>query len=542
MRIPLLLLAFLLSAMAGPPGGPEGPAPTANAAGPDPVGWEAEVPAIRPEDSCLRCHVSAKADVGQVQRLPNIEPDYVDVTIPPNIAPMNFIIREDGASFEVTATSGSGQHEVHVTSSDGLVQFPEGSWQELLRESMGDSITFRVTKNMDGASEEEYSPFFMRVSREEIDSWMVYRLLPPGYYSWSRIKIVQRSLESFEEESILDNQILENNCANCHAFNNNSPDRFLIHVRGSMGGTYFVEDGEITRADPRVEEMPGGATYPAWHPEGRFVAFSSNQVRQSFYSPPGKVVEVYDLVSSLVLHDRETNETLSIPSTATEADTATYLETFPSWSPDGNHLYSARALNLIDEESPSLDQIKSTHYDIVRRPFDRDSRSFGAPEVVFDASGMEKSASFPRISPDGRFLVLTLADYGTFPIWHQEADLILLDLDTGEHRRMDVNSDEAESYHTWSSEGRWLVFSSRRTDGRSTRPFFAYVDSLGNQGKEFLLPQRDPSVYDEMIEALNRPVLVNGKVEMGPRDFLKATRQQTLRARPGGSPDPAPAP
>jgi len=254
------------------------------------------------------------------------------------------------------------------------------------------------------------------------------------------------------------------------------------------------------------------------------------------------VVEVYDLVSSLVLHDRETNETLSIPSTATEADTATYLETFPSWSPDGNHLYSARALNLIDEESPSLDQIKSTHYDIVRRPFDRDSRSFGAPEVVFDASGMEKSASFPRISPDGRFLVLTLADYGTFPIWHQEADLILLDLDTGEHRRMDVNSDEAESYHTWSSEGRWLVFSSRRTDGRSTRPFFAYVDSLGNQGKEFLLPQRDPSVYDEMIEALNRPVLVNGKVEMGPRDFLKATRQQTLRARPGGSPDPAPAP
>jgi hypothetical protein len=517
----LLILSLLLITVGSPSGSPK----------------EGASPVMRPDRSCLLCHAVTSPRADQASRLPRIEPDYVGVTIPPNIAPMNFIVREAGSSFDVTATSGSGQYRLDVRSSDGLVQFPEDSWRELLRESVGDSIVIRITSSGGEGDVEAYSPFSMRVAREEIDSWLVYRLLPPGYYSWSRIKIVQRSLESFREESILDNQILENNCANCHSFNNNSPDRFLIHVRGSLGGTYIVEDGEMTRADPKIDEMPGGATYPAWHPGGRFVAFSSNQVRQSFYSQPGKVVEVYDLVSSLILYDREANQTLSIPSGTVEGDTTAYLETFPSWSPDGDYLYSARAPNLINEADPQLEQIQNTHYDIVRRAFDGEDRSFGAPEVVFDASAMGKSASFPRISPDGRFLVLTLADYGTFPIWHREADLVLLDLGTGEHRPMDVNSDEAESYHTWSSEGRWLVFSSRRLDGRSTRPYFAHVDSLGNQGKEFLLPQEDPSLYDEMIEAFNRPVLANGRVEVDPRDFLKATKQETLRASSGNPPD-----
>ena len=73
----------------------------------------------------------------------------------------------------------------------------------------------------------------------------------------------------------------------------------MIHVRGSLGGTYFVEDGKITRTDPKIDAMPGSATYPSWHPGGRFLAFSSNQVKQSFYSQSEKNIEVFDLSSSL---------------------------------------------------------------------------------------------------------------------------------------------------------------------------------------------------------------------------------------------------
>jgi len=301
----------------------------------------------------------------------------------------------------------------------------------------------------------------------------------------------------------------------------------MIHIRGSLGGTYFVEDGKITRTDPKIDAMPGGATYPSWHPGGRYLAFSSNQVRQSFYSQPGKKIEVFDLVSSLILYDRKNNEILSI----TDSDTTKYLQTFPSWSPDGKYLYYCRAVQTINSTSPDIDQIKNTHYDLARKSFDPESRSFGESEVVYKAAEMNKSASFPRISPDGKFLVFTLADYGTFPIWHSEADLYLTDLKSGEVRKMDINSDETESYHSWSSNGRWLVFSSKRVDGRSARPYFVHIDSLGKQGKEFVLPQKDPALYNRMLESFNIPELVSGRVKVNPRDFARATGQESLKAK-----------
>jgi hypothetical protein len=419
-----------------------------------------------------------------------------------------------------------------------MVRFPEDGWRGLLEESIGDTITFQVLASGGGGQPDEvFEPFHMVVSRDPIDPWLVYRLIHPGYYSWSRMRIVQRSLESFVEEEVIDNQTLENNCANCHSFNRNRPDEFLIHIRGSRGGTYFVEGDELTRTNPQIDGMPGGATYPSWHPSGRYVAFSSNQVRQSFYSLPGKVVEVYDLVSSLVLYDRDANETMSI----TDAeDTASYLYTFPSWSPDGNDLYFSRAPLVIDSLNPQPAQIQNTRYDIARKPFDPVSRSFGETEVVFQASELNKSASFPRISPDGRFLIMTVADYGTFPIWHREADLYLLDFEDGEAEPMLINSDETESYHAWSSNGRWLVFSSRRRDGRTTRPHFAHIGPSGRQGKEFVLPQKDPSLYDRMLESFNVPELVTGRINLGPRDFVRASGQETLRARPASLPDTLP--
>ena len=174
-----------------------------------------------------------------------------------------------------------------------------------------------------------------------------------------------------------------------------------------------------------------------------------------------------------------------------------------------------------------------THYDLARKSFDPESRSFGETEIVFDAAGINKSVSFPRISPDGKFLIFTLSDYGTFPIWHQEADLYLLNLQSEESQKMNLNSDKTESYHTWSLNGKWLVFSSKRLDGRSARPYFAHIDSLGNQGKEFALPQKDPSLYNRMIESFNIPEFVNGRIKLGPRDLAAASKQEAIKAKPG---------
>jgi hypothetical protein len=484
------------------------------------------------------CNPGLPENADAIGRLPSIQPDYLNVTIPPNVAPMNFFIGENARKFIVSVKVEGGENELVLESADGSVCFPEKKWKKTLEKAKGKKLEISVYANdRKEGGYSAYDTFNMYVSEDKIDPYIAYRLIHPGYYSWSNIRIKQRSVESFKEESIFENQVMEKNCANCHSFNNASPDRFMIHIRGSLGGTYFVENKEITKVDPKIDAMPGGATYPVWHPGGRFLSYSSNQVRQAFYSVPSKVIEVFDLVSSVILYDRINNETFTI----TGSDTIKYLETFPSWSPDGNYLYYCRARQVINTEEPELEQIMNTRYDLVRRQFNEEKRTFGDAELVFDASGKGKSASFPRISPDGRYLVFTLHDYGTFPIWHREADLWILDLERGTAEKMTINSTETESYHTWSTNGRWMVFSSKRIDGRSARPHFVHIGADGKQSKEFVLPQKDPLHYDTMLESFNIPEFVTGKIKIGPRDLAKASGKPVSPAKPGVSADSLPA-
>ncbi|NQU54696.1 MAG: PD40 domain-containing protein [Bacteroidetes bacterium] len=487
--------------------------------------------------SCIGCKTEVNENVQELDRKPNIEPDYSGVTIPPNIAPMNFIIKEDGNFFKITATAGTNEYQIDIKSSDGIIRFPEKSWRKLINNCLGDKIEIQVySSKKEDKSLKKYMPIYMNVANEPIDPSLVYRLIHPGYYSWSKMKIVQRSLENFREESLIENQLLEKNCVNCHSFNQNNPDRFLVHIRGSKGGTYFVEDDKITRTALKTKNMSGGATYPSWHPDGRYVAFSSNQVRQNFYAHAEKSIEVYDLASTLILYDRNDNEIINI----TEKDSVNHLQTFPSWSPDGRYLYFCSANYNKAGSNMELADIKNTHYNLVRKSFDPNSRSFGKTELVFNSSEMSKSASFPRISPDGKYLIFTLCNYGTFPIWHQEADLYMLNLENGKFKKMSLNSEKTESYHTWSSNSKWLVFSSKRLDGRSARPYFAYIGTYDHIGKPFVLPQKDPTIYNRMLETFNIPEFVNGRIKVKPRDFAAAAKQESIQAKPGNPLDTPP--
>ena len=146
--------------------------------------------------------------------------------------------------------------------------------------------------------------------------------------------------------------------------------------------------------------------------------------------------------------------------------------------------------------------------------------TFGPRELVFDAAALKRSATFPRISPDGRFLMFTLAEFGVFHIWHRDADLWLIDLKTGEARPMEeLNSEDTESYHSWSSNGKWVVFSSRRYDGQYTRPFMAHIDQNGKGTKPFELPCADPDYHRQLIKCYNIPEFMHGPVTIRPQAF-----------------------
>ena len=148
-----------------------------------------------------------------------------------------------------------------------------------------------------------------------------------------------------------------------------------------------------------------------------------------------------------------------------------------------------------------------------------------AVDTLHNANISNKSASFPRVSPDGKHLIYTLSAYGNFSIWHKDADLYMIDLATRENRPLDIiNSNSAESYHSWSSNSRWLIFSSRRLDDLYTHPYITYIDEDGKAHKPFILPQRDTDFYDQFMQSYNIPEFITGKVNIRAQKIAAAAK------------------
>jgi len=466
------------------------------------------------------CISENNPEIHYIRREPALDPDYSGVTIPPNIAQLNFRIREEGKNFRIRCFSQNGKLMFRLKSNNGIVQFPRELWRKLLCENRGKSVRFEITSDNNG-NLIQFNPFFITISRDSIDPYICYRLLYPGYESWSEMQLIQRSVEDFRESVIFENRIMENNCFNCHTFLKNDPGKFFLHVRGSLKGTYFINGRTVTRRILRTDNLPANTVYPAWHPGGRYIVFSSNAVVQSFNMIPGKRNEIYDQFSRLVIYDSDLNTISAVP----EMDTIKYMDTFPCWAPGGDYLYFCRTKQV--KESFDFMRVK---YDLFRRAFDQSSGLFGEAEMVFNANEIDKSITLPAISPDGNYLLFVLHDYGTFSIWHKEADLYLLDLKSGKVGRMTLNSDESESYHAWSSNGNWILFSSKRTDGITARPYFTWFGSPDNVGKPFVLPQKDPALYDRLAKTFNRPEFITGKIMTGPREFEAASGDEPTYA------------
>jgi hypothetical protein len=462
-------------------------------------------------------HVEAAVNM---ERLALTDPDYSETIIPWNIAPMNFSILEEYKTCKIRL-SGTDGSSLTVNTSGKTVRFPRKKWKKLLLRNRAGRISVEIMAENGREKAMKFKPFNFYIADEHTDPYLVYRILYPGYEAWLDMKIVQRSTENFSEKSIVENQLLDNNCVNCHSFANNDPSKMLLHVRGTKSGTYISENDKIVRRSLKTDNMPANTVYPAWHPSGNYIVFSSNKTVQAFHSRPEKNIEVFDLFSSLVIYDVKRNEIMN----CMQDDSVEYMETFPCWSPDGTWLYYCRTPQV--REGFDFREVK---YDLVRIPFSQQSGNFGKPEMLFNAAAAGKSVSFPAVSPDGRYVVFTLHDYGTFSIWHREADLYILDISGGRISKMPINSNESESYHSWSSSGRWLVFSSKRDDGLAARPYLCYFHSADSIGKPFILPQKDPQVYTRMKKTFNRPEFVTGKIETGPRDFEKASRSEPVQA------------
>ena len=119
-----------------------------------------------------------------------------------------------------------------------------------------------------------------------------------------------------------------------------------------------------------------------------------------------------------------------------------------------------------------------------------------------------------------------MCEYGCFPVYQASSDLYMMDLSTRQYRKLTVNSPYSESWHSWSRDSRWIAFSSRRRDGRFTRTYLSYVDGDGTVHKPFILPQRDPTYYNSLLETFSVPELISSPVKVRQRVLARAARSK----------------
>ncbi len=167
------------------------------------------------------------------------------------------------------------------------------------------------------------------------------------------------------------------------------------------------------------------------------------------------------------------------------------------------------------------DQVK---YDLKRIRYDIETDTWSKSETILAAKDTGKSILLPRITPDGNFLVFSMCDYGCFPIYSPSSDLYIMDIRTGNWEKMqnEVNSRYSESWHSFSSNGRWMAFSSKRMGGLFTRTFFCHLDQNGKPSKPFVLPQKDPLRYDSLVQTFSVPELIKSPVQVTQRQIVKA--------------------
>lgn len=442
----------------------------------------------------------------QADRPARLHPDYSGTVLPPNIAPLNFLIQEPGEAFCARISSAQGE-TIEVFSRDSAIKISQKRWRKLLQGNKGRELHFEIFVQDEAGRWNRFQPATNLIAQEDIDGYLVYRRMPPTHLRVrGEMSIYCRDLSSFKESVVLSNTSYEGGCVNCHAFCQNRSDKMLLGVRSTKYGvgTLLVQGGT-------VQEVGAKFGYTSWHPSGRMAVYAVTNIPMFYHSARNEVRDTVNLDSLLAFYDCD-QQRIGVEPKLAQKDR---LENWPAWSADGKYLYFCSAAKLWSDNPPSppreYDQVK---YDLVRIAYDTETHTWGEIETILSAEQTGKSAGMPRCSPDGRWLSVCLFDYGYFSGWKRESDLYLIDLQavardgTAAYRRLDVNSDKSESWQSWSSNSRWMVFSSKRLHGIFTRPFICYVDAAGEVHKPFVLPQKEPGFYDSCLRTLNTPELV----------------------------------
>ena len=337
-----------------------------------------------------------------------------------------------------------------------------------------------------------------------------------------------RSIDQTESRVVLKDM---HTCANCHSFSGDGKT-FGMDMDGPQNdkGLYAVvplKPQTVIRSQNMISWNPTGDRQFAFNrvgfmsqlsPDGKYVltmVTSAERPSENNYYVANfldyRFLQVfYPTRGVLYWYDRATGERHPLPG----ADDPEYVQTNGVWSPDGKWIVflRAKAQNPYPPGKPIAthandpDEIQ-IQYDLYRVPFNNGKGGKAEPIAGASANGM--SNSFPKVSPDGRWIVFVEARNGL--LMRPDGKLYIVPFEGGEARLMRANMSPMNSWHSWSPNGRWLVFSSK-SRGPYTRMFLTHVDTDGNDS---------PPIYIDNPTAANRAVNLPEFVNIPPNGLVK---------------------
>ncbi len=326
-------------------------------------------------------------------------------------------------------------------------------------------------------------------------------------------------------------------CGNCHSFSDDGSVLGLDVDYGNDKGAYAIlpvskqmvlnDEKIITWNDFRKKD--GEATFGLLSkvsPNGRYV-ISTVKDRAVFVATPDIWFSqlFFPIKGILVVYDTETGTFKPLPG----ADDPEYVQSNPTWSPDGKSIVFARtkayrkdvlakatSVLLSEKDVPEfVNDKQSFKFDLYRVPFN-EGRG-GKAEPIEGASHNGKSNYFAKFSPDGKWIIFCKAE--NYMLLMPDSELYIIPAAGGEARRLRANTPRMNSWHSWSSNGRWLVFSSKANTAY-TQLFLTHIDENG---------ESTPPVVLERFTGADRAANIPEFVPL-PADAIANIKEQFLDA------------
>jgi tetratricopeptide (TPR) repeat protein len=492
--------------------------------------------------ACLDLDRGARAAAAETAGRLRITYPLDETLFPPESVAPTFVW-EDTASgadgWNVLVRDASGSDVATASVDEPRWQPSEDTWKRIKQQSIERDAELAVARasHTNGAAAPASTRVRFRTSKDRVNDSLFYREVPLPFLTAVRDPaLIRWRFGTIDSESgppiVLQNLPV---CGNCHSFADNGSTLGLDVDYGNDKGAYAImsvskqmvmnDEKIITWAD--YERADGEITFGLLSrvsPSGRYV-ISTVKDRSVFVAIPDIMYSqlFFPIKGILVVYDRETETYAALPG----ADDPQYVQSNAVWSPDGKYIVFARAKAyhaehleqknsaLVDEKDVpefTVDK-KPFRYDLYRIPFN-DGKG-GTAEPLEGASGDGMSNFFPKYSPDGKWIVFCKAN--SYMLLQPDSELYIIPAEGGVAKRLRYNTARMNSWHSWSSNSRWLVFSSK-VNTAYTQLFLTHIDENGNDSPPVLLER-----FTSPDRAANIPEFVNL-----PGDAITNIREQFL--------------